>query len=323
MNRFPVAGPPPDAWPPATAAHPPETWPPAASPPPDTWPPETAAPSPDARPVEAAGAPPSDARPVGTADVATRDDARTAGTATSSDAGTADAATSGTVETACAATSGDARTAGTAASGSAGTAGAATSGDARTAGAATSGGRVAGAVASGGAVATMHERLADLRTAFDRSFALPPVEIEDGYVDLLDLRVGGDAYAVRLSEVSALVVDRPPTRLPGAVPELLGVVGVRGSVVPAFDLAALLGGKRSTEPPRWLLVAAGTPALGLAVERLDGHLRVRHDGPAQKSTGFVGDLLPTPAGPRPVIDMAAVRAAVVARVGPGSPDGSA
>jgi hypothetical protein len=182
-------------------------------------------------------------------------------------------------------------------------------------------GSSAGAVTGGGA--TMLERLAELRSSFDRTFALPPLELEDGFVDLLDLRVGGDAYAVRLADVCALVVDRPPTRLPGAVPELLGVVGVRGAVVPAFDLAALLGGPRAERPPRWLLVAADTPVLGLAVEHLDGHLRVRHDGPAQKSTGFVGDLLPTPAGPRPVIDMAAVRAAVVARVGPGGPDGSA
>jgi hypothetical protein len=169
---------------------------------------------------------------------------------------------------------------------------------------------------------TLTDRLAGLRAAFDGSFALPPAEAEDEFVDLLDLRVGGDAYAVRLVDVAALVVDRPPTRLPGAVPELLGVVGVRGAVVPAFDLAALLGGTRSTQPPRWLLVAAGTPTLGLAVERLDGHLRLRHDGRTTGHRGFVGDLLPTPAGPRPVIDMSAVRAAVLARVGPGVSDGS-
>jgi len=166
------------------------------------------------------------------------------------------------------------------------------------------------------------EKLAGLREAFDGSFALPPMRADEGFVDLLDLRVGGDPYAVRLADVAALVVDRPPTRLPGAVPELLGVVGVRGAVVPAFDLAALLGGTRSAQPPRWLLVATGTPTLGLAVERLDGHLRLRHDGRASGRRGFVGDLLPTPAGPRPVIDMSAVRAAVLARVGPGVPDGS-
>jgi purine-binding chemotaxis protein CheW len=165
---------------------------------------------------------------------------------------------------------------------------------------------------------TLPDRLAELRRAFDASFARPPPDDSAVVTDLLAIEAGGRAYAVRLAALAGLIADRPVTRMPGAPPDLLGVVGLRGQLVPVYDLAVLVGGRGvATDAPRWLLLAAGSPALGFAVDRIDGHLRVTDDAiaePARTATrSDVGTIVRTAAGPRPLIDLAAARLAVAAR----------
>src|SRR4051812_50129992 len=55
------------------------------------------------------------------------------------------------------------------------------------------------------------------------------------------LPVGEDLYALELTTVREVVPDPELTPLPGAPPALLGVFNLRGEVVPAFDVARLLG----------------------------------------------------------------------------------
>jgi chemotaxis signal transduction protein len=126
-----------------------------------------------------------------------------------------------------------------------------------------------------GGEAAMHERADELRQAFDRSFALAPQTGTDTTLveNLLAVRVGPLPYGLRLMEVSGLFVDRKVTWLPSAVPELLGIVGLRGALLPVYDLGMLLGCPRGAAP-RWLLVTAGM-AVGLAFDSFDGYLRVR------------------------------------------------
>jgi len=155
------------------------------------------------------------------------------------------------------------------------------------------------------------ELLARLRGDFDRSFAAPPPAAATALTDLLAIRVGGDPYAVRLADVSALVVDRQATPLPAAAPELLGVAGLRGLVVPVYDLATLLG-YPGAPAPRWLVLAAGTPPVALAFDGVDGHLRVPPEAIAapQASTG---EVVRTADGVRIVVDLPSVRTRVTGR----------
>jgi CheW-like domain len=120
--------------------------------------------------------------------------------------------------------------------------------------------------------ALMDERADDLRRAFDRSFALAPNARADGTIveNLLAVRIGPHPYALRLSEVSGLFVDKKITWLPGPVSELLGIAGLRGTVLPVYDLGMLLGCPRAAAP-RWLLLTGATP-VGLAFEGFDGYL---------------------------------------------------
>ncbi|HEU5110803.1 MAG TPA: chemotaxis protein CheW, partial [Micromonosporaceae bacterium] len=89
-----------------------------------------------------------------------------------------------------------------------------------------------------------------------------------------------------------------------------GVIGLRGSIVPVFDLAAVLG-HPSGATPRWSVVTADDPPLALAVSGVDGQLRVPAAAvSAHAAAGFVAATVATPRGVRPVIDLGAVHAAV-------------
>jgi chemotaxis signal transduction protein len=116
-----------------------------------------------------------------------------------------------------------------------------------------------------------------LRREFDRSFAVPAGGGAEDTLDLLALRVGGDAYAVRLTDVTGLLVDRRLVPVPTHMPAFVGLIGMRGGVVPVWSLGALLGYGSDRETPRWMMLIGergGGQGLAFAFERFDGHLRV-------------------------------------------------
>lgn len=116
------------------------------------------------------------------------------------------------------------------------------------------------------------DRAADLRQAFDRSFAQAPSTEATAVENLLAIRIGSDPHALRMSEVAGLFSDKKVTRLPSPVSELLGIAGFRGVVLPVYDLGMLLGYARS-DAPRWAVVTAGT-SVALAFDDFDGHFIV-------------------------------------------------
>jgi len=169
------------------------------------------------------------------------------------------------------------------------------------------------------------DRAAELRRDFDRSFAEPPRAQRPLSVDLLAIRLGGDPFAVRLSAVSGVFASKKLTPLPGASPDLLGIAGFRGSVVPVYDLRMLLG-YPATDRPRWLVVAAAQP-VALAFEALDGYLRLPLDRIArperpQSLRAHVHELarvtdprtLAQASAPRPLVDLDSIVAAIRQRV---------
>jgi purine-binding chemotaxis protein CheW len=118
------------------------------------------------------------------------------------------------------------------------------------------------------------ERAKALRTAFDDAFTRPALHRQgDAVVDLLAITVAGTPYALRLDEVSGVASDRKLIPVPSPVDELLGVVSLRGEVVPVYALATLLGHARGGAT-RWLAVCTeGELHAALAFDSLDGHLR--------------------------------------------------
>jgi chemotaxis signal transduction protein len=164
------------------------------------------------------------------------------------------------------------------------------------------------------------ERVGDaveaLRQAFDGSFAAAPHGAAADEVSLLAIRVGGEPVALRVHDTAGLLVVGRIVALPSHRPELLGITGVRGAVVPVFSLARLTG-RSDADSPRWVALAGGADRIGLAFATFEGHLRVPATsihaaapaGPERASLSGIADV---PPAPRPILDLPAIVRAVVA-----------
>lgn len=155
---------------------------------------------------------------------------------------------------------------------------------------------------------------AELRRAFDHSFAVAPAAAIE-HEDLLAIRVGGHEHALRLLEITGLHPCPPITRVPSRLAGLAGLGGLRGALIPLFDLRALLGLGEATSP-RWL-VLVGEPVLGLMFETLEQQLRVPRSALVASSgattRGFSRTTLATGGEARPVLDLVALHAEIARR----------
>src|SRR5882724_5436940 len=118
------------------------------------------------------------------------------------------------------------------------------------------------------------ERVAsELQRSFDASFANAHAPEPPPELDLLEIRVAEQGYALQLSQVLAVHADRKLVPVPGPRLELLGLFGVRGVVAPVYDLRLLLGYGAVTAPRFVAQVRAPTP-FAVAFELFERHLRV-------------------------------------------------
>ncbi len=163
----------------------------------------------------------------------------------------------------------------------------------------------------------LEEKAAELKRAFDRSFAEAPATERPSLEDFLAIRVGPDPYAVPLAAISGLYADRTVTRLPSPVTESLGIAGFRGSIVAVYDLRVILG-YPTGETPRWLMVAAETP-VGLAFDGFEAYLRFplrakAQAGRVEQSHPYLQGVLRTADAVRPVVQLGPILEALKRRV---------
>jgi chemotaxis signal transduction protein len=112
-----------------------------------------------------------------------------------------------------------------------------------------------------------------LRDDFDRSFAEAPSTRVHRDEDFLAIRIGGDGYAIRLSDVVGVYRERKIVPIPSRAVHLLGLSSFRGITAPIYDLRALLGHTGPAAPP-WLVLARAESPIGFAFDVLEKHLRV-------------------------------------------------
>jgi len=153
-------------------------------------------------------------------------------------------------------------------------------------------------------------RAAQLRREFDRAFAEPPrAEALEAPVALLALRAGTDSCVVRLSDMQGLLARPTIVPLPGPLPELLGLAGVRGALIPVFSLAALRGHPAGDAAPPWIMLVEADGPVGLAFEEMLGYVTLDHSevaalprgrGATETQAARVGDAL------RPLIDVSSL-----------------
>ena len=82
--------------------------------------------------------------------------------------------------------------------------------------------------------------------------------------------VGGRVFAADIRVIREILQPRRLTPVPGAPPGVLGVLNLRGELVPAVDSHGLLGEPRPEAPPdpKLVVVRAGGRTFGLPVDRL-------------------------------------------------------
>lgn len=125
----------------------------------------------------------------------------------------------------------------------------------------------------------LQTKVAEMRRLFDESFAAPRRDDKRAVEHMLAIEVAGERFAIRVSEISGLTIAKSTIlAVPSRAPELLGITGIRGVVVPVFSLAALLEMGSTAGQSRWLVLCGGrqTP-IALALERVEGHIEVPAD----------------------------------------------
>jgi purine-binding chemotaxis protein CheW len=140
------------------------------------------------------------------------------------------------------------------------------------------------------------ERLdaAALRAELERSFAAPlSTSVSQGEA-ILVVRVREHRHALRVVELAGLYHDLLVVDVPGPEPSFLGLVGLRGALVPVYDLGALLGHAPAAEPPAWLVIARGATPVALAFDGLEAHTSARPEGDVARAAAGVWPLLPVP-----------------------------
>ena len=111
-----------------------------------------------------------------------------------------------------------------------------------------------------------------LRLDFDQAYAQPQAPRAQDGEGLLAIALGGEPYAIRVAEIARLAAGRPLAPLPSAAASFMGLAGLRGELLPAWDLGALLGYAPLRGQPRWLASSATAPRWAAAFERFDGYL---------------------------------------------------
>lgn len=127
---------------------------------------------------------------------------------------------------------------------------------------------------------------------------LPPLskdQTPDSDVELLSFTVAGCDFCLPVTDVREVRIWSDPTPLPLSDPSLVGVINLRGTILPVIDL----GRKLALPPPATtpgviiVVVSAGRLA-GLAVDRVDNILTVPvsalSPSPALANTGIAASL---------------------------------
>ncbi|MEO8796627.1 MAG: chemotaxis protein CheW [Polyangiaceae bacterium] len=153
----------------------------------------------------------------------------------------------------------------------------------------------------------------ELKAEFDAGFALAADAGRNAVTeDFLAIRIGEDAFALRLSEIAGLYVDRKIVPLLCERRALLGLATFRNVLAPVYDLRVLLG-YSPQKPPRWFVLVRAAEPIALAFDGLDAQIRVGvgsiSEGSSQADRFIVGAVA-FEGSSRPLVAMTSVLAAL-------------
>jgi len=98
-------------------------------------------------------------------------------------------------------------------------------------------------------------------------------------IEMLSFRLGDEEYAVLVDAVKEVLKSRELTAVPNSPDYVLGIMALRGPVLPVIDLCKRLGlppGKKD-EKSRIIVVTVNEEDAGLYVDRVTGVIRISPD----------------------------------------------
>ncbi|HEU4558380.1 MAG TPA: chemotaxis protein CheW [Longimicrobium sp.] len=90
--------------------------------------------------------------------------------------------------------------------------------------------------------------------------------VAEDEAQVIAFRIGGELHACDVQLVEEVVTKRKVHRLPDMPPRLLGMLRLRGELVPVVDVAPLLDLRLEAEQPAILVTVAGDVRVGVAVD---------------------------------------------------------
>jgi purine-binding chemotaxis protein CheW len=95
---------------------------------------------------------------------------------------------------------------------------------------------------------------------------------------LVVFSLGAEEYALPIAAVHEIIRFSEPRSVASEVAWIRGVIGLRGKIIPIFDLAARMGLlDLSTEPGKIVIVEIGTGQVGVIVDEVDEVMTVTTD----------------------------------------------
>ncbi|MCP3101436.1 chemotaxis protein CheW [Myxococcus sp. K15C18031901] len=126
--------------------------------------------------------------------------------------------------------------------------------------------------------------LQDFASGSDGASSLLPEEVPEEY---LAFRLEGESYAVPIRAVREISKVPPLTEIPRAEPQLLGLMNLRGELLPAYDVkvrlglaekAPLVAGPEAPPPPRdarIIVLRTQTGPAGVWVDGVAGVVKLK------------------------------------------------
>lgn len=80
--------------------------------------------------------------------------------------------------------------------------------------------------------------------------------VQEDAIQLVTFYLGGEEYALGIKRVREIIGANPTTRLPHAPAHVLGLINLRGEVIPVFDMRRWFGlGGAASAPARSTIIA--------------------------------------------------------------------
>jgi len=94
---------------------------------------------------------------------------------------------------------------------------------------------------------------------------------------LVVFSLGAEEYALPIGSVHEIIRYTEPRTVASDAEWIRGVIGLRGKIIPIFDLASRMGLETGSEPGKIVIVESGTGQVGVMVDEVEEVLTTTSD----------------------------------------------